>query len=81
LWGSKIHQERLIDEDRDCLRNWENYILLDRLPHELGLEPECYLEDIESIKQMKRWMQKRQEREQKKQEALRRMHSRMKGGK
>jgi hypothetical protein len=47
------------------------------LPHELG--EEFYKEDIEAIKQMKRWMQKRQEREQKKQEALRRMHSRMKG--
>ena len=79
LWGNKIHSEKLIDEDRDCLRDWENYILLDRFPWELGFTPEPYLEDIEALKQMKRWMQKRQEREQKKAESLKRMRSKMKG--
>ena len=62
----------------DCLRDWENYILRDRFPWELGLAPEAYLEDIEAIKQMKKWMQKREERERKKEEAARRLQEKMK---
>lgn len=80
MWGTKVHQEKLIQEDMDCLRDWENYILLDRFPWELGLASEPYLEDIEAIKQMKKWMQKREERERKKAEAERRMKERMRGG-
>ena len=78
MWGTKVHQEKLIQEDMDCLRDWENYILLDRFPWELGLQPEPYLEDIEALKQMKKWMQKREERERKKAEAARRMKEKMK---
>ena len=61
------------------MRDWENYILLNKFPWELGLADEPYLEDVEAIKQMKKWMQKREERERKKEEARRKMHSRMKG--
>lgn len=78
MWGSKVHAHKLIDEDMDCLRDWENYTLLGRLPHELGITPEPYHEDIEALKQMKKWMQQREERERKKEEARRKTHERMK---
>ena len=60
------------------MRDWENYTLLDRFPWELGYTSEPYPEDIEALKQMKKWMQKREEREAKKEEARKRMQERMK---
>ena len=77
MWGAKVHPDKLIDEDLNCLRDWENYTLLDKFPWELGLAPEPYFEDIEAIKQMKKWIQKREERERKKEEARRKTHERL----
>ena len=54
--------------------------MLERLPHELGLEPEPYLEDIEAIKTMKRWTEEVQTRERKKEESKRKMRERMRSG-
>jgi hypothetical protein len=62
----------LNEEELECLRDWENYMMLDRLPHELGYAAEPYPEDIEALKTMKRWMQEREERERKKEEMKRR---------
>jgi hypothetical protein len=67
----------LTAEDEECLLNWDNYIQLDRLPHELGFTPEAYPEDIEAIKTMKRWMQEREEKERKKQEQRRRLQEKI----
>jgi hypothetical protein len=79
LWGNKVRPELLAQEDLDCLRDWENYVLLDRLPHELGYAPEPYHEDIEAIKTMKKWMDQRQEKERKKEEMKRRVQEKVKG--
>jgi hypothetical protein len=57
-----------------------NWIIFQRLPHELQLEPECYLEDIEAIKTMKAWMDVREEKERKKQESKKRMREKMRSG-
>lgn len=73
-------QKPLIQEDIDCITNWENFVLLDRLPHELGLAAEPYKEDIEAIKTMKKWADQKAEHERKKQESKMRMRKRMKIG-
>lgn len=73
-------KRRFIAEDYECLQNWENYTMLDRLPHELGITTEAYREDIEAIKTMKRWMQEREEHEQKRLESKKRMRQRMRKG-
>jgi hypothetical protein len=67
----------LTAEDEECLRNWDNYVQLDRLPHELGFTPEAYPEDIEAIKTMKRWMQERGEKERRKEEMRRRVRDKI----
>lgn len=51
---------------------WDNYNTLGKLPHELGYADECYHEDVEAIKTMKKWIDQRMERERKKQEMKRR---------
>jgi hypothetical protein len=70
-------QRTLVREDYECLTNWENYVLLDRLPHELGLTPEPYTEDIEAIKTMKQWIQRKEEKENRREASKRRMRERM----
>ena len=70
-------QHRLIHEDYECITNWENYVMLDRLPHELGVTAEPYLEDIEAIKTMKKWVQKRDEHENKRKASKAQMRERM----
>ena len=72
LWGASTRGITLTKEDRDCLRDWENYSVLGKLPHELGYTPECYHEDVEAIKTMKKWIDQRLERERKKEEMRKR---------
>lgn len=73
-------KRKLVREDYECLYNWENYILLERLPHELGLTPEAYPEDLEAIKTMKRWTEKAREHEEKRAASKKRMRERMTKG-
>lgn len=49
-----------------------------RLPHELGYADECYHEDLEALKTMKKWMEQRSEREHKKEEMKRRVQEKVK---
>ena len=77
LWGG-LAEEPLTKEDMLCLRDWENFQIFGKLPHELGYAEECYHEDVEAIKTMKRWIDKRQEREQKKKGKAESVRERMK---
>ena len=68
---------KLVHEDLVSLRDWENYVLLDRLPHELGYTPEPCVEDIEGIKTMKKWAEDKQNKEQRRLESKKRMRDGM----
>jgi hypothetical protein len=68
LYGNS--KQELIQEDSDAIRDWDNFILLGKLPHELGYSDGPYHEDFEAIKEMKRLMEKRERKAQKKQEVM-----------
>jgi hypothetical protein len=80
LWGNNVDTYLLTTEERECLRDWDNYTTLGKLPYELGYRNEPCHEDIEAIKTMKKWLEKRAERERKKAEAKEKMRQRMKKG-
>jgi hypothetical protein len=77
MYGYTKHT--LIAEDIECIRNWNAYASLDRLPYECGYTVEPYPEDVQAIITMKRWSEQRQEKERKKQEMKRRVQEKVKG--
>ena len=77
--GGRIGQPShpLTREDNDCIRMWNDYALLDRLPHELGYSDVAYPEDIEAIKTMKKWVQDKAESDRKGAEAMKRVQEKV----